>query len=339
MNLQTLFPSLPEGIHQGLLGAGIVTTHDILFSDISQLYQRLPSGLLSLRELSELRSDAAARVAAPATRGDELFTQQEERETIREECLCGVEKIDALLGGFGRYGVTEIAGDKKSGKTGLVMNIVIRHLASHPTHTACWIDSGGEFDIERAAEIVQLHNGPGRETALDRLNIIQCFDIATAHQTLEDLQVSLAAEREITPRTRFLIIDPITPLLGPLLTATSSQGHAVMVTFMRQVASLARIYSLTALVTNNSVQSHPENPYSAFSTTVTKPALGPSFTYLSDDTLWLFDAQKLVTSNHPHQEARIFIAEVFRSHNTFSKRWDVFMMRNGVTLEPYEPTA
>jgi hypothetical protein len=42
------------------------------------------------------------------------------------------------------------------------MNVVIRHLALYPTHTACWIDIGGEFDIERAAEILRLNKAPVR---------------------------------------------------------------------------------------------------------------------------------------------------------------------------------
>jgi RAD51-like protein 3 len=117
MNLQTLLPSLPEHIQRGLLDAGIITVYDILFSNIPKLYQRLPPGLLSLRELGELRTDVAAHVAAVATRGDELFAQQEQHEIAREKCLCKIEQIDELLSGFGRYGVIEIAGDKMSGKT------------------------------------------------------------------------------------------------------------------------------------------------------------------------------------------------------------------------------
>jgi len=66
-------------------------------------------------------------------------------------------------------------------------------------------------------------------------------------------------------RLRFLVIDTLTPLLAPLLSGTSSQGmlspvpsmvspfltftgHAVMVTFMRVVGSLARTYLFTNLV-------------------------------------------------------------------------------------------
>lgn len=74
-------------------------------------------------------------------------------------------------------------------------------------------------------------------------------------------------------------------------------------------------------VINTSVQSLPQNPYSAFHTT-TKPALGPSFTFLCDETLWLSSAHYLLTKEQQDSEesrdARVFIAEVFRSHSTVS---------------------
>jgi len=95
---------------------------------------------------------------------------------------------------------------------GLVLNIVLRHLANYPEHRILWLDVGGEFAIERAADILELHSGPvrvmytilkccfeylmcwlqGSETALERLSIITCFDIAAAHQAIEDLRKSLA---------------------------------------------------------------------------------------------------------------------------------------------------
>jgi len=50
--------------------------------------------------------------------------------------------------------------------------------------------------------------------------------------------------------------------------------------------------SLWLQVVNNVVSAKPSNPGSAFATTVHKPALGPSFTYLTDVTIWLSNAQE-----------------------------------------------
>ncbi|KAF8518215.1 hypothetical protein JB92DRAFT_2121701 [Gautieria morchelliformis] len=344
MNLRTLLPSLADDIHRALEAAGITTAQEFLFNQDFQLYHQFPESVAT--QIRELKAQVAERVSAPATRGDELFHREEEKERAREACLCGVDELDGLLGGFGKYGVIEIAGDKRSGKTGIVLQVVLRHLALYPDHTALWLDVGGEFTVERAADILQLNPGIGSETALDRLSITTCFDVATAHRALEELRISLGNKNEAPHRMRFLVVDPLTPLFAPILSATSSQGHAVMMTFMRQLGSLARTYALTGLVTNASVQSLPQNPYSAFSTTTTKPALGPSFTFLTDDTVWLSDAQNLLPKEKQDKKTmgtEVFIAEVFRSRSTFSKTWCAFVIRNGISLErfllPDRPTT
>jgi len=56
----------------------------------------------------------------------------------------------------------------------------------------------------------------------------------------------------------------------------------------------------------------PYNQHSAFSTTVAKPALGPSFAFLTDVTVWL--------SHHYNdgEDGTNYIAEVFKSNNTVS---------------------
>ncbi|KAF8591143.1 hypothetical protein K439DRAFT_1061700 [Ramaria rubella] len=118
MNLRMLLPSLADNIYKALETAGITTSQDLLFSQVPQLYQQLPNGVISLRELTELKALVAECASAPATRGDTLFKLEKERENSRETCLSGIDELDALLGGFGQHGVIEIAGDKKCGKTG-----------------------------------------------------------------------------------------------------------------------------------------------------------------------------------------------------------------------------
>jgi len=103
-------------------------------------------------------------------------------------------------------------------------------------------------------------------------------------------------------------------------------------------------------VTNSAAQSHPTNPYSAFPTTVTKPALGPTFMFLTDDTLWLSDAMHMVDQSKVERGSRVFVAEVLRSHSTvsgdfeamtrltdlqFSQTWCAFIFHEGIRLERY----
>ena len=115
MNLRTLLPSLAEDVYEALEAAGITTAQDVILNEDSQLYQQLPNSVVT--QIIELKAQVAERVSVPATRGDELFNSEEKREGVREVCLSGVDELDGLLGGFGKYGVIEIAGDKSSGKT------------------------------------------------------------------------------------------------------------------------------------------------------------------------------------------------------------------------------
>ena len=54
----------------------------------------------------------------------------------------------------------------------------------------------------------------------------------------------------------------------------------------------------------------PRNPHSAFSTTVAKPALGPSFAFLTDATIWLSQHREKAGTN---EDCTTYVAEIFRS--------------------------
>jgi|SRR5882762_4070415 len=109
-------------------------------------------------------------------------------------------------------------------------------------------------------------NSKHTSTALQRLQVSLVFDIEGAHDVLESFSSSLTVsllflclllfadqyhlqvESSSETRIRILVIDPITPLLGPMLSAVSSQGHAIMTTFMRQLRALAQAFELSIFV-------------------------------------------------------------------------------------------
>ena len=93
---------------------------------------------------------------------------------------------------------------------------------------------------------------------------------------------------------------------------------------MRHLRSMARSYYLAFLVSvctshlalsnpsevvNNTSASLPHNPLSAFSSTVRKPALGPSFTFLTDCTIWLARQEDAEAGSSTHA------AEIFKSRS------------------------
>ena len=68
-----------------------------------------------------------------------------------EPFTCGVHEIDTLLqGGFPRAALSEIAGAASTNRTALMVSILAR---AFDTGECCaWIDGGGTFDPESAAE-------------------------------------------------------------------------------------------------------------------------------------------------------------------------------------------
>lgn len=183
-------------------------------------------------------------------------------------------------------------------------------------------------------------------TVLERLQVSLVLNVETARALLEDLESSLTvcmpnrplmqmiqgSQANASPGVRLVIIDSVTYLLAPSLSAVSSHGHAIMTTFIQHLRSMARSYYLAFLVSvhtssialsnslevvNNTSASPPHNSLSAFASTVRKPALGPSFTFLTDCTVWL--ARHAYTTN-AETRSSIHVAEVFRSRSTVSVR-------------------
>jgi hypothetical protein len=71
-------------------------------------------------------------------------------------------------------------------------------------------------------------------------------------------------------------------------------------------------------IINNTTACNPSNSNSIFATTVKKPALGPSFSFLTDATLWLSTHSPTAVENAPEDDdgSTIHVAEVFRSKTT-----------------------
>lgn len=151
--------------------------------------------------------------------------------------------------------------------------------------------------------------------------------------TLDANDSGCQANASPNPRARLVIIDSVTSLLAPSLSAVSSHGHAIMTTFMQHLRIMARSYYLTFLVSiytfyitlsnpleivNNTSASHPHNPLSAFSSTTRKPALGPSFTFLTDCTIWLVRHEGMTNAE---AGSSMHVAEIFKSRTTVSLRF------------------
>ncbi|KAH9944979.1 P-loop containing nucleoside triphosphate hydrolase protein [Epithele typhae] len=363
MRLQQLSPPLDPAFVALLAEINVRTDTDLLLgADSTQLFARLPDGHgLSLRAFRDHVQHATTLAAAQPEFGDAVFAREQALKADAQfaedpEVGTGIPALDELLGGgFAPPVVVEVSGDTGSGKTArtspltLALQVAARHLARARSSSVLWIDTSSEFAPERVARMLDALGGPHVETALDRLQVSLAFDLDAVHALLEALRQALAAaphRRAASPEydarapdddaarpPRVLVLDAATPLLGPLLSATSSHGHAVMATLMRQLREFARAFALTVLIVNGASRVAPKdpaatNPEAAFATG-RKPALGPSFTFMADATVWLSRRER---EGVQEDGGTVHVAEVLRSRAVTSKTWAPFKILDGVMV-------
>lgn len=329
MRLESVVPSIPAELVEALdHSCGIRTDTDLLFFGSSlDIIKKLPLGTVTLSDLERFTELVAEQASVPGHRGDEILASTERISEKHSRASCGVKELDDLVCGFGDSRVFEISGAKGSGKTALALQIVIQRLLGDADSCALWIDTSGDFSAEKTAQLVRQLDLAVSDNVLERLQVSLGFNIEAVHDVLEALHISLSSSRTVAPTVRCIVLDSITPLLLPSLSAVSSQGHAMMTTFMRRLRELAQTFGITILVINETSAAAPFNQSSAFASTIRKPALGPSFTYMTDCTLWLSKTKDMPDSDGPFS---VHVAEVFRSRATRSKTWCTFQIRHGV---------
>ncbi|KAI0255071.1 P-loop containing nucleoside triphosphate hydrolase protein [Lactifluus subvellereus] len=293
--LSTFIPPLPETLVANLSALNIRTAPDFIFVSPAELLRRLPTGSITFRELKHHIAHVTQAFAGPAITGDKLILDAlAHLEPVRS----GLPALDDLVGGsFGGASggrVIEISGPSASGKTALALHIVLHHLGSHQTDAALWLDTTGNLAPARLATLASCSSNDEPVQPLTRLNIAPAFDTAAAARAIEALDTESGNNKPQRPASRFriVVLDTVTVLLGPQLSAVSSQGHAEMTTFMRLLREAAQKHALCILVLNDA-------------TAAGRPALGTSFAFMTDATLWLARGQG--------QDRELRTAEVLRS--------------------------
>ncbi|KAL1744125.1 P-loop containing nucleoside triphosphate hydrolase protein, partial [Schizophyllum fasciatum] len=289
---------VPPDVSEALGSIGIFTDIDLLFgAPPHELLTRLPPGAVSLRQLQAAIESISAASSSKGLSVDDLLSTSDTNTPIAlasasyvASCgaaRTGLSDLDCMLGGdgFAAGRVYEIAGDKATGKTCLALSTVIHHLVSHEDCHAWWVDTTGGFTVEKALQTLGEATVDASSTALERFEVSLAFDVSTMFDVLQSL-------RMVFRKIRFLVIDSIWALLSPLFSSFSAQGHAIMTDMMQQLRQCAQDMSMTVLVLNNSSslkrRDGPKAPsLSAFEGTSRRPALGPSFQFMTDTTLWL----------------------------------------------------
>ncbi|KAG8829409.1 thioredoxin-disulfide reductase [Serendipita sp. 399] len=320
--LQTL-PSCPpdaqlEGLLNELSSLQVTLAEDLILRGASEeLYELFSPGLITKRDWTRLYDEIATFVMSVGINGRSRL--QEEEEQMQSSGLEGgnaristrIDQVDRNIV-FPNWGIVEIAGPSGSGKTALMLHLALKHLMEHRQASAVWIDTLGSFSPEHAKgvkdELLQRLRTSSQieeDDPLAKLEIIPCAELASAYDILERITAYGDVDSSSTACAHIVAIDPITPLIGPSLSATSSKGHALMVTFMRHLSAVAETHNVLFLVANTAtrvrhVPSYTPNEQIFSSTTtpvsrstdanpgyVSKPSLGPSFTYLTDMSLFI----------------------------------------------------
>ncbi|KAF8622566.1 hypothetical protein AX15_006914 [Amanita polypyramis BW_CC] len=318
MRLSTI-PQLPKHLTAALEQCGIRTDTDLLFSKTPlEVFSGLPEGIISLNDLIQHIEAVAEAASAPGTTAIETLLQAEQEMTVR----IGVPIFDELISESSQHGVIEISGPRGSGKSSLALNIALRYLVKHIHASAIWFDTTGDFAPERGSLILESLTVQDITATLDRLQVCQSFDIDSV---LNVLDVATDADPSWL---RFVVVDTVTQLLGPNLSAVSAQGHSIMVHFMRYLREKSRFNQLTTIVLNNSIHVIPGSRNLIFNATDQQPALGPSFAFLTDSTLWLSKPD-----SDAEEDASKLTVEVLRSKTLPSRTWETFTLHDGVIYE------
>ncbi|THH04431.1 hypothetical protein EW145_g5523 [Phellinidium pouzarii] len=366
MRLRTVLVNEPKTTLDVLESCNIKTDEDLLFSSDSNaaLFRRLPPGSITVSDLERIREEVLKRLSAEGVSGDVVLKDAESTRAALNtlKWTTGHSEFDALLNAVGA-GVIEVAGGKGSAKTSLVLNIALACLSSAQDNIVHWIDAAGEFSAERASKTLiaspwffdSLDPLTSASSVLERLHVSLAFTAEAAHSvltTIRSISASHTNPRRPCP-VRLIIIDPITPLFAPHMTTASSEGQALVAAFMRELQDLAITQGLIALVTNNATNALSLNQAPIFASTMLKPALGLSLTFLTDTTLWLSCAarnvfvdpleyvegteNRSIVSASTHDSTKnmdnLFIAEILRSRSTAGRRRWHFSLSDGVVRE------
>ncbi|KAH9063962.1 P-loop containing nucleoside triphosphate hydrolase protein [Lactarius vividus] len=306
-SLSDFTPPLPATLVANLTSLNIRTASDLIFASPVELIGKLPAGSITFAELTHHIAHVTAAFAGPAITADKLIAELEPRAGQEPVSSSGLPALDELIGigndfrGAPGGRLIEISGASATGKTALALHIALHHLTSHPAAAALWLDTTGDLAPARLASLVSRSSGQSVRLRtlcpLARLNIATGFDTATVTHAIEALNASSSHGDHASPQFRFVVIDTVTALLGPRLSNLSSQGtflarHAEMTSFMRLLRATAQKHGLCVLVLNDA-------------TAAGHPALGTSFTFLTDATIWL--------AQLPGQDHELRTAQVLRS--------------------------
>ena len=162
----------------------------------------------------------------------------------------------------------------------------------------------------------------------------------------------LNSEQKDTGTVSMIIVDTITNVVSSVMSKSQVQGQALLASFMRSLHHLTVHHHICTVLVNAAVglnttrnpryQRRVEETASIFSSTLGKPALGKSFTYMIDTSILMSVVPKLGTdavvafSDNPLSSfGKAIIMEILKDRcGAREGRWAAFEINAGVKLVP-----
>ncbi|XP_006459252.1 hypothetical protein AGABI2DRAFT_66758 [Agaricus bisporus var. bisporus H97] len=287
-------PELPNAIAKSLEEHGIKT--DAIFLSMAPLdiLRKLPLGSISLGEINRCKEIVARVSAAPGQSASSLLKSVPQKpSSMNVELPLSLEPVQSYFSPHTDK-VVELSGDRNSRKSEFFLNIVLRYLTTNARSIVHWVDTTGDFSTTKASNILKQFGLDKENNCLERIHVSLALEVEQLYDILDGLATSLEVRcPNGISATGYLVVDNVTALYGPLLSVASSQGHALMVDLMRRLRIISQTHLITVIVCLSA-----NYIYETVTTSLVhrKPALGPSFTFLTDATLWMSDP-RLVTKS------------------------------------------
>lgn len=217
--------------------------------------------------------------------------------------------------------VNEVSGPRGCGKSHLCYDEVIAYLQREKGQ-AVIVDTIDSLRPEVLAHLV--HEQGGDAAMLDRIQVMRTLSIYGILEATREIASKLSdtalATLSDADRIGIVVFDTIANPLGLLMQKGQQEGHALMISVMRELTMLACRHGVCVVLVNSTVKAQPTYAASAFSDVAVQPALGRVWPHLVDYSLFI---HPLAPDSHRPIDKRGYIQEVVRSRVGGVGQWEL----------------
>ena len=227
------------------------------------------------------------------------------------------------------------------------------------------LESSKEAMIEKATsmldrvKVMRVFDFAGVVEAISEVNELmeevgkRSDEIGDSQEELDGEDEGLKGSDSRSNPIGMVILDTITNLVSAMMAKSQVQGQALLASFMRSLHHLTSRHHICTILTNSAVgknssnnpeyQRGPREDVSIFSSTMGKPALGKTFTYLIDTSVFLSTVPKTSDDatiafgdgGQATSYQKALILEVLKDRcGTREGRWAAFELADDIRIVP-----